>query len=115
MKAQFFRVAGDPVPQARPRISCVGAWTPERTKGWRDLIAWRAKEAKLEKWDGRITLYCDFGLRTKRRVDLDNLVKAVMDALTGIAWDDDSQVTCLYASKHHRPGSPGVDVTIEAE
>ena len=33
------------------------------------------------------------------RPDIDNLVKAVLDALTDIAWDDDTQVARLMASK----------------
>ena len=31
--------------------------------------------------------------------DLDKLVRAILDSLTGIAFDDDSQVTFLMASK----------------
>lgn len=42
--------------------------------------------------------------------DLDKLVRCVIDALTGIAWNDDSQVGLIRARKvyHHTPG-----VTIE--
>lgn len=32
--------------------------------------------------------------------DVDNLAKGALDALTGIAWDDDSQVVDLRVSKH---------------
>lgn len=35
------------------------------------------------------------------RPDLDNIVKAVKDALNGICWADDSQVSNLSASKVH--------------
>ena len=35
------------------------------------------------------------------RPDLDNYFKAVIDALNGIAYKDDSQICCLAASKHY--------------
>lgn len=34
--------------------------------------------------------------------DLDNIVKAVMDALNGIAWRDDAQIVSINASKEQR-------------
>jgi len=36
---------------------------------------------------------------TRKRGDIDNLAKAVLDALIGIAFADDSQVFSLYATK----------------
>lgn len=33
--------------------------------------------------------------------DIDNVVKAIMDALTGVAWADDAQVVRLDASKRY--------------
>jgi Holliday junction resolvase RusA-like endonuclease len=37
------------------------------------------------------------------RPDLDKLTRAVLDALTGIAWHDDSQVCAYRASKFYGP------------
>jgi len=47
--------------------------------------------------------------------DTDNLAKAVKDALTGLAWKDDSQVCFVEARKLYAAGdeSPGVLVEIE--
>lgn len=47
--------------------------------------------------------------------DIDNLVKSVKDALTGLAWRDDSQVACLIATKSvcDGLGSPRVSVYID--
>ncbi|NOX54230.1 MAG: RusA family crossover junction endodeoxyribonuclease [Planctomycetes bacterium] len=47
--------------------------------------------------------------------DLDNLTKAVKDALTGLAWIDDSQICDLRATKRVCSGdeSPGVTVRID--
>jgi len=50
------------------------------------------------------------------RPDLDNLFKAVKDALRGYAWDDDSQVTSAVPKK--RFGSPPrieIDIQVDTE
>lgn len=44
--------------------------------------------------------------------DLDNICKAILDALNGIAYDDDRQVVVIYASKHYSE-NPRVEVTLE--
>jgi len=48
------------------------------------------------------------------RPDTDNLAKAVLDSLTGIAWRDDAQVSQLTASKIYVAGdeSPHVEITV---
>jgi crossover junction endodeoxyribonuclease RusA len=38
------------------------------------------------------------GLASEVRVDLDNAIKVTLDALNGIAWDDDKQVVRLSAN-----------------
>jgi Holliday junction resolvase RusA-like endonuclease len=43
--------------------------------------------------------------------DLDKLVRAVLDALTGVVWRDDGQVCDIMASKVYAD-SPGVDIVI---
>lgn len=80
--------------------------------------------------DGPISLQLDFRLPRPRakiwkrkpmpsyphtsKPDIENLCKAVMDALTGLAWRDDSQVWSLHATKQVCSGdeSPGVAVCI---
>jgi Holliday junction resolvase RusA-like endonuclease len=45
--------------------------------------------------------------------DLDKLCRCVKDALTGVIWNDDSQVAILWARKSYGD-KPGVEITIEA-
>lgn len=44
--------------------------------------------------------------------DLDKLIRCVNDALTGIAWNDDSMVARIDASKEYGD-NPGVFITLE--
>jgi Holliday junction resolvase RusA-like endonuclease len=47
--------------------------------------------------------------------DLDKLARAVMDALTGLAFDDDAQVVDLGLRKRYADGEgPGVTVTVRS-
>ncbi len=36
---------------------------------------------------------------TKRKYDVDNMLKSLLDSLIGIAYDDDCQIQCLAVSK----------------
>ena len=48
-----------------------------------------------------------------KKPDVDNVVKAIFDALNGIVWGDDVQVVWLAASKRY-DAIPGVLVGIRA-
>jgi len=36
---------------------------------------------------------------TKRKYDVDNMLKSLLDSLIGVAYEDDSQIQCLAISK----------------
>ena len=40
-----------------------------------------------------------FSFKDKRRRDVDNYLKSTLDCLTGVIYDDDSQITELHAYK----------------
>ena len=46
--------------------------------------------------------------------DIDKLSRAILDALTGVLYKDDSQVTFLNVQKVYTFGEPGVYLTISA-
>jgi Holliday junction resolvase RusA-like endonuclease len=54
----------------------------------------------------------NFDLKDKRRVDLDNLSKAILDACNGIVWVDDKQIIDLHLTKRTGQEKPGVTVTV---
>jgi len=121
MDKVHLRVLATPKPKQRPRMAPNGnVYTPRETTEYEKLIAWsyRAKSKLL--FRGGVTLEIEFGFApaksTKRelaenmisgavlytkRPDLDNLVKAVKDALNGIAWIDDCQVVSMVAKKKY--------------
>lgn len=49
-------------------------------------------------------------LPTRHKVDVDNLVKTVMDSLNGVVWKDDDQVIELKAKKHYTTEHDGYTV-----
>lgn len=120
--------AGILVRQGKPRL-----FTRPSTRSYKDTLALFAASAmgSSPPLQGPLSMICRFSLpipeswtRLKRneaesgdllptgRPDIDNYVKAVADALNGIAWTDDAQVVEMRASKRYAP-EPGVYVRIE--
>jgi Holliday junction resolvase RusA-like endonuclease len=93
----------------------------KRLMDWRSAIATEAKTAVTE-LDGAVAIGMVFVVarpKTVKRLlpsvkpDLDKYVRAVMDALTGVAYVDDSQVVSLYAEKVYG-SKPGVFISIRS-
>lgn len=112
-----FEVPGEPVPKARPRFTLKAGrarvYTPGRTEAFEKRVRFFALAAKVRPTKEQVVLSVAFYLGSRRRVDLDNLVKGVKDALNGAAWNDDSQVVQLFASKQVDKANPRCVVTIE--
>lgn len=49
----------------------------------------------------------------RRKHDIDN-IKALLDALTGIIWEDDGQIVDLHITKAIDKERPRVDMTVES-
>ncbi len=115
---QAFRVEGSPVGKARPRVTRWGAYTPKKTADHEAAIRQAAQQAGIQEISGPVTLQLAFVMPipqswTKKKTeaairqelmplgkpDTDNLCKAIMDALIGIAYKDDTQVVRLVACK----------------
>jgi Holliday junction resolvase RusA-like endonuclease len=48
-----------------------------------------------------VEIRIDYFHLQSRRMDMDNVAKCIMDALTGIAYQDDKQVSSQRSSSHH--------------
>ena len=86
---------------------------------WRSTVGLAAKLNEVKFMEGPVAIELDFFLLKPRTIkrdyptvppDLDKLIRAVLDALTGIVYRDDSQVISIVASKSY--GDPGVNISI---
>ncbi len=62
---------------------------------------------------GPIIIVLNFYRKNRRRVDLDNLEKTVLDAGGGVVWEDDSQIIDMHSRKFLGCADPRVEVTLE--
>lgn len=76
----------------------------------KEAIAWEARsQYRGVPMDGSISLKIDLCWADRRRHDLDN-IKVLLDALTGILWLDDSQITNLQITKRFERGRASVSL-----
>lgn len=127
-----FTVYGTPVAQGRGRIvkrgPHYGIADPEPARKYKDDVRLQALEHRREPlWEGPVYLTIDFTFPRPKsarkevfwkttKPDLDNLIKAVTDALQGIVYKSDAQIVSLFASKslEMAPGLkvPGVRISL---
>lgn len=128
-----FVVEGAPVAQGRPRASAHGGKVrlrdTEESKAYKRMVGTVAMVAMnrqgLKPFAAHIPLVAELlflfprAKSTKleymtKKPDLDNLEKAILDALNKVAYDDDSDIVRVIKDKDFvRPGeAPGVDVLI---
>jgi crossover junction endodeoxyribonuclease RusA len=118
-----FSVEGRPVPQGSMRYIGNGRMIHNKAKElavWRATIAHKAQEAGCVPIDGPIAIKLRFRMQKPKSVkrdfpivapDLDKLIRAVLDGLTNVAYNDDSQVIDIIAQKVYSE-IPGVDVEV---
>lgn len=109
--------------KGRPRINTIThtAYTPEKTKVFEEIIKWNfinKYDVGIEPSENpfRVKIIAEFqppARSTKKRImilnkkpftkkpDIDNISKAILDALNGLAYKDDNQVTELIAEKKY--------------
>jgi crossover junction endodeoxyribonuclease RusA len=112
-----FEVPGEPVPKGRPRLGKGGnVYTPKKTKAYERkvaLIATIARQSAHRKpFTGPVGISVVLRFKTKRRIDLDNCLKALMDSLNGVLYADDSQVMEMQVSKVIGSDEPGAHVVV---
>lgn len=132
-----FKVDGEPQGKGRPRFSRkIGrAYTPEKTATYESLIRsdfYRQNpNIRFDNGPVELTIRAYMSIpeskskitkammrsgyeRPTKKPDIDNIVKAVMDALNGAAWKDDKQVCELNVYKFYSD-TPGLVVQITGD
>jgi Holliday junction resolvase RusA-like endonuclease len=118
------RIPGDPVPQPRPRVTRFGVYIPKEhpIHEYKQVIKAEALErgmlmapkgtpvnlkiaARFERPKSHYTAKGELKPTAANYPlpDIDNVQKAVMDALTGVAYEDDKQVVSCLMGKSYGP------------
>ena len=103
-----FTIPGEPVGKARPRVTKWGAYTPEKTVNYENLVKVLYNGPMHE---GYVTMTVTAfyaipksaskkkaeqmhsgEIRPTKKPDVDNILKVIADSLNGIAYKDDAQI-----------------------
>lgn len=129
-----FTVPGEPRGKGRPRFGrsrsgFAVAYTDDKTAAYENLVKLAARQAGAKIIDGplavRVEAYFQpaaswskkrraaalVGAEVPSRFDIDNICKAVLDGLNGIAFVDDKQVGEIFATKRFAE-TPRLDVVV---
>jgi len=124
-----FTLVGTPQAWHRPKLSRsnridqrgVRVFKDKRDVAYQTALGMEATSAMMlwaqsnrKAWDatGEWCVDVAFCVPDLRRRDIDNLAKSCLDALTGIVYDDDTQVTVLKATKSLNRSRAQTTVTV---
>jgi Holliday junction resolvase RusA-like endonuclease len=116
-----FEILGKPQGKARPRIGKFGAYTPQKTVLYENTVknTFKKQFPNFEPFTGEIKVCINAvfevpksytkkkreqllqGTGYTHKPDVDNISKVILDSLNGLAYVDDSQVTCLLVFKEY--------------
>lgn len=110
-----FTAYGKVVGKARARVTRYGTYTPKSTREYEALVRKAFKESGCGKLEGELAMRLDVYRKLPKsrpkklqsepdtfKPDATNITKAVEDALNGLAYDDDAQITLSVCDKHPR-------------
>ena len=126
-----FTIPGKPVGKGRPRVTRNGTYTPKKTKEYEALVKRCWREQSGEGFAGGVPLAAHItaffpvpksvskkkaaamdGTLCLTKPDCDNIAKGVLDALNGLAYQDDSAVMLGSVIKFYTTGEPRTHVII---
>lgn len=133
-----FEIGGDPQGKGRPVAGKsfggrLTLRTPSKTRAYEQEVAWAGKQAMAGRapmdgllwahitafmtvpasWSKKDRAAALIGMGyAKGRIDADNIAKAVLDGLNGVAYVDDVQVVDLRSVKRYTESQPRVVVSI---
>lgn len=118
-----FTLSIHPVPKGRPRLGKGRVYTPKKTRSFEHSFRILAmRYAPRTPLPGPLHLRCNFLLSKPKstkatfpttRPDLDNFLKAVMDAGNDLLWEDDSQIISIKVDKGYTNGPGYIEIEIK--
>ena len=126
MQKLKFEIPGSPIGQGRPKFSTINghavAYDPEKSRNYKAYVKLLATQAMKEQGFTMIDGPCCLDIlacfevpkskskkfrqaalegreRPTKKPDIDNIVKALQDALNGLAYKDDSSIVFLSVAK----------------
>ena len=126
-------IPGTPIPQSRPRFTRQGhAYESQRSRDYKKVVAIAAEAVMGAREPLRGALWCNVifympipkstsqkrrkeltgAFVTKKTGDIDNLLKAVTDAMIGIVYVDDCQIVRIIAEKKYDE-NPRAEILID--
>ena len=132
---QRFVVMEQPRGKGRPRFSQSGhAYTPETTREYEHRIAYEARKDGIRAYNGPVIVEMEFCMAIPKswsaarrdaakrgeiepttKPDIDNCIKAILDATNGIGWIDDKQVIGVVATKRYTDNGKTIVTITEKE
>jgi crossover junction endodeoxyribonuclease RusA len=93
-------VPGEPTGKQRPRLGKGRVYTPSKTKTFEKMVKYfaLAKGYKgMIKAGDLCKVKIDAYVKGRKRPDLDNIIKSVLDGLQGVVYKNDNQVISIIA------------------
>jgi len=134
-------IPGQPVAKGRARFTTVGgfarAYTPAHTRDYETVVREAARKAMAEEaimgfrdavsveitayiaipasWSKKKRALAAFNeIKVVSRPDLDNYIKAALDGMNGVVFNDDSQIVHLIAAKKYDT-NPRLVITVQGQ
>lgn len=108
-------VPGDPVSKARPRWSGGRFYTPRKTIAYENTVRWHFKKELKDREPDKASTFgvkAVFYRSTRHRIDIDNMLKSILDAANKLVWEDDKQVSEICARLELASPDPRVEIII---
>jgi crossover junction endodeoxyribonuclease RusA len=87
-----------------------GHYISDKGRAYKNNAALTAREQGMRPISGPVVVHIN-AFSPRRAGDLDNLLKATLDALCGVAYADDSQIEYLSIRRFANSNDPHIEVT----
>ena len=94
----------------RGRICC--SILSKKGREFKERVANMVAESEKNPTDKRVMCQIKLYPPDRRKRDIDNYAKSLLDSLTGIAWVDDEQIDCLAISREEIVKGGKTEITI---